>query len=572
MKKGGKVSYFATRKACVAMILLILFVCICDRGVIAMGTWFQQGKDVVQKGQDWYQKGKETYEQAKDVAGRVIGIISPAIASAIKSQEAAIINNSYKNMVAQVRVGNELNIGEKIYCRNREPKVRVALERMLGRSLEGKRTPTIAFVCSGGGYRAMLCTTGSMCGASKLGLIDATTYIAALSGSTWAIGSWYATGRSIVDFKSYIAACASKSLKDVTANEMRLIMDAFLVKMAYGQPFTLVDLYGVLLGNRLLTQMGDNKFMTYLSSQADYIATADWPYPIYTAVDGREAVSLTPPWYEFTPHEIGSASFATYVPTWAYGRTFMAGRSIDNAPEQSLAYHFGTWGSAFAAHAGKIWEELIETMSDPIVTPFIEQTFIRPMQGKRPLPFWSEIYNYMFAMSGQELYGRELLKLVDGGLDFNLPYPPVSGIRPERKADVIIFLDASKTVPHELKKTEQYARCNNVPFPKIDYTGLDKKTIAVFRDEEDKSAPVVIYMPRVTDVQLWDQNAFREEFNGFAVKGFDLGQCAISSFCDTANFKYSLAESKSVMDTTEFNMIANKDIIFEAINWAIDNR
>src|SRR5229473_1244104 len=77
--------------------------------------------------------------------------------------------------------------GEKKYLNNRLPIVKAALEKMLNRSLDNKKIPKIALIGSGGGYRAMFCTTGSLNGAQKIGLLDTITYITALSGSTWAV-------------------------------------------------------------------------------------------------------------------------------------------------------------------------------------------------------------------------------------------------------------------------------------------------------------------------------------------------------------------------------------------------
>ena len=89
----------------------------------------------------------------------------------IKSQEKAIINNPYQNTVATVRIGNQLHPEELAYRAYREPKVKAALESLLGRSLDGKKIPVIAFIGSGGGYRAMLGSTGFMVGAEKIGLV-----------------------------------------------------------------------------------------------------------------------------------------------------------------------------------------------------------------------------------------------------------------------------------------------------------------------------------------------------------------------------------------------------------------
>ncbi len=120
----------------------------------------------------------------------------------IKLQEPAILNNPYAQEKASVRFGNNLSEGELDYLVNRKPKVHAALEKALDISLEGAYVPTIAMVCSGGGYRAMLGTIGSLSGLKRIGLLDTVTYISSLSGSTWALGVWMSTGMTILQLKN----------------------------------------------------------------------------------------------------------------------------------------------------------------------------------------------------------------------------------------------------------------------------------------------------------------------------------------------------------------------------------
>jgi hypothetical protein len=533
---------------------------------------------VIAKMRQGYADAKATvktgYDDAKNFVGREM--VAPVINRVIQSQERAITNNPYKNSVAHVRRGNELHPEERAYCAQRLPKVKNALEKLLQRSLDGKKIPTIAFVGSGGGYRAMLCTTGSLVGAEKIGLLDTAMYVTALSGSTWALGAWMSTGWSCTDFRAYLEGIVTKSIYAIDSIDARNIADVLATKLAYNQPLTSVDIYGALLANRVLHGFGDECQMVYLSKQAEKIRNGALPYPIYSATDGSEKVASDPHWYEFTPHEIGSPSFELYVPSWGYGRMFNAGRSIDFAPEQSLGFHFATFGSAYAISFGFAWEGIAEKISNVIIKKALETYVVSSVKGKRM--FWAEVFNYMKGMSDipnayARLETRDTLKLVDAGLTFNLPYPPVSGERAERKADVLIMLDASAgQIPNELRKVEQYARKRGLKFPPIDYTDLDKKTIAVFKDPNDSTVPVVIYMPRISDAQMWAQNKVKPELSQYdIVEGFNMEACTNETgVCDTFNFEYTQQQAKQVMDQMEFNMVANKDTLIEAINWVID--
>ncbi|HEX4068496.1 MAG TPA: hypothetical protein VHX42_00195, partial [Candidatus Babeliales bacterium] len=174
---------------------------------------------------------RQYYDQTKAFVGRKI--VSPVVVKMITSQEKAITNNPYKDTIATVRIGNELHPEERAYRAHREPKVKAALEKLLGRSLNGKKIPTIAFVGSGGGYRAMLCTTGFMVGAEKIGLVDAATYIAALSGSTWALGTWMMTGWSWADFRIYLEGVVIKNIFKIDSSVARHIADVFATKLAF---------------------------------------------------------------------------------------------------------------------------------------------------------------------------------------------------------------------------------------------------------------------------------------------------------------------------------------------------
>src|SRR5690606_27664772 len=78
----------------------------------------------------------------------------------------------------------------------------------------------------------------------------------------------------------------------------------------------------------------------------------------------------------------------------------------------------------------------------------------------------AKVANFSYGMSQSKRKDDKILALSDAGIDFNLPYPPISGERPERKVDIIIFLDASAGIKEapELKAAEKYARDRNLKF------------------------------------------------------------------------------------------------------------
>lgn len=505
-----------------------------------------------------------------DCMGEMCDLLAHPLEHLLQIDHPAINENPYKTTQAVVRIGNELHPEERAFLQKRRPRVKAALEKMLGESLDGKYIPNIALVGSGGGYRAMFCTTGSLVGADRIGLLNATTYLSALSGSTWAVGTWFATGLPIRQFKKFLIEKAQRSLHEISLKEMKLIGEALRVKIAFDQPLSWVDLYGLMLGTVLLSDFGKERHRVYLSHQAERVADGAWPYPIYTAVRAEE--NALAEWYEFTPHEVGGSWLKKYTPTWALGRRFVDGYSVDYAPEQSLGFLMGIWGSAFGANVKQIYESISEHIHFSLTQELIEKILLKEIGDDRLT--CAELYNFVLGMR-KPITQQEILEMVDAGAypGFNLPYPPISGERLERKADIIIFLDASASVKNGivLKEAEQYARAHDLKFPTINYRGIDERAISIFKDEYDPEVPVVIYMPRINDRMFWTALE-KPEYAHYAsyIRDFDIEYCVEEDYCSTMNFEYTLDESTRLTMLTEFNMIMCKDAIANAIRWVID--
>lgn len=531
----------------------------------------EQTKKEIEK--DLHQIKEDLYNAKHDIA-TVIGMVSPQLATYIKGESKAITNNPYKHKDAYVRQGAGISNGEKDFLKKRSPIVKAALEKLLNRQLNEKHTPTIALVHSGGGCRAKLCTTGSLRGAQKIGLLDTTTYVIGLSGSTWAIAPWISTEIPLKVFKEYILDCIEKPFTDLTDKEELLLFDAATVKSAYQQPKTPVDLYGDLLGNRLLVKEGDNRYMIYLSDQAKIVENGTYPYPIYTAIDADEKIVTGQTWYEFNPHEIGN--HLSHIPSWSYGRYFEEGKSIKKSftsypPEKNLAYHMGTWGSAFGANIKTIETEAAKRIGH---WELIEK-LLKPIEGARPLKFYAEIPNYEYKIDPATPHDQEAQNkfFVDAGTYFNLPVLPVSGLCPERKADIIIICDASgDDIGDELRKTTIYMKQHNLPFPTINFENIDKETMSVFNDKHDPNVPLVIYLPRISDQQLWEKNKENPQFKKYNLSGFDLDHETNHGFAQTQHFQYERKNAQKVIDQTEFNMRVNAAKIIKAIEWKIDQK
>ncbi|XP_045199096.2 cytosolic phospholipase A2-like isoform X2 [Mercenaria mercenaria] len=174
-----------------------------------------------------------------------------------------------------------------------------------------------------------------------------------------------------------------------------------------------------------------------------------------------------------------------------------------------------------------------------------------------------------------EMYPTSIKKLyvVDGGLSFNSPFPLL--LRPQRGVDLILSFDfsarGSDTTPpfKELMLAMKWARLNDVPFPDIDPTVVDReglKECYVFENPKDPRCPIVMHFVLLN-------TTFREfkapgrrrrtkeekEYADFEI--FDDPNRPYSTF----NFKYTNLAFDRLADLMEFNTLLCKDLIVENI-------
>jgi phospholipase A2 len=478
----------------------------------------------------------------------------------------AIGNNPYKNTVASVRRGTSLCDQEKAFLQKRSSRVAKSLVQFTGKPL-GLKIPTIALVCSGGGYRAMLYTTGALKGIAGLDMLDALSYVVGLSGSTWAIGAWISSKVSIDVFHDWVINNIGFDMKQCDQDDFTLIGETLLTKYCAGQPLGFVDIYGACVANDLFDIFSTSKIQAHLSDQADYIADGGLPLPIYTAISGQEG-QHEDLWYDFTPHEVGACWMGAYVPTWAFGRKFKNGNSVTYAPEQPLGTLMGTFGLAVGVTLKRMFQEA--GIADHMKLRILKKLATRIINSYGDYRLISaEFLNFAYGLNEVKFSNLAQLHLVDAGLHCNLPYPPISGQRAARKADIIIFVDASAgIVGDELRKAQSYAIAHNLPFPEIHYSEVGKHAVSIFKDENNLQAPIVIYIPRVVDknlLQLYkDDDRFAQLYE--ILKNFDIEQCIAHESCNTFNFGYTAAQARSLTALGEFNMLMARDAIKLALH------
>ncbi len=476
----------------------------------------------------------------------------------------------YNRVVAKVRESSDLCPEEQKYLKLRSQNVKQSIEKLLNKKIEDSQVPNIAFCFSGGGYRAMISSLGSLVSAQDYGLLDCTTYISALSGSTWTLASLMAHDLTLSDLKQTIKDRACKPINHEF--DIKLLLQNSISKIIYGQKLTLVGIWGSLIANLLFKDL-EKKFMDQhldhhkviqnrlsryqiprLTCSQKKLVDGKHVFPIYTAVN----VAKEYDWIEFTPYEIGSLAEKTYIPSWGLGRKFNKGVSTNFSTEYPIDYYLGIWGSAFTASVRDLLEVYREELPSYLYQALdaVVGSSEHGLGQLRISP--AEIKNFAYGMSGQKFARNKSLTLVDAGLDFNLPLPPV--LRPERKVDIIIVCDASSIVTKapELRDAEEYARRNNLKFPKINYNGIGKAHISVFR-EDDPEIPVVIYMPMKSNYSY--SNTFDPIIS--AKEG---------GFCSTFNLQYTPEQFDLLCGLSEYNMAQSFEVIRGVIAEFVDTK
>lgn len=462
-----------------------------------------------------------------------------------------------QDSTVRVRVSSsqELAIEEQEFLAARSRVTHKSLEQLLGRRIQPEHAPRIALCFSGGGYRAMTMTLGFLLGAQDMGLLDATTYMAGLSGSTWAMAPWIASKQ---DLETYVARLGSKTSAGlqpiISSIDRSKIRKKIMSRLTHGQSLSAVDLYGDLLANVLLADHKEKRLDMTLSESHRHVIDGNYPLPIYTAVTTK----VDPyEWIECTPFEIGCPYMKSYIPVDAYGRLFKQGVSSKYAPPLSLGYFMGIFGSAFAVATSDIvrlvGDDLLkDAESLPGFVKSALEGLLKLMVDGDPTDdvrlFPSKMANFGYKVGNHALADTKRLTLVDAGIDFNLPFPPL--LRKNRNVDIIIVYDASSnnTDFDSLKGAKNWSIRNKVHFPELDYQGLEECLVRVFKDERDPKAPVIIYFPMKKNPS-YDPSFDPEK----------------KSFCKTTNFTYKQEQIDLAAGLACYTLLQHEELIKDVI-------
>lgn len=476
----------------------------------------------------------------------------------------------------------ELCSGEQNFLEKREPITRKAIENFLQveeNSLDPTIIPRIGLTGSGGGARAMLCTIGVLEGLSEIGVEDCLTYVAGLSGSTWAFSVWHALRLSTSELHNNVRyKFENGHMITPTTPVFPELKNILLSKFIYdhSKVSTINDCYAAQLSVHLFR---DTEPKASKLTFTDLISSSElnnglYPFPIF--VSAIQEPNTQYEWFEFTPYTVGCSKYNCFIPTCLFGSKFTNGKlkyPNEEPHEICLAYLLATFASAFCAPWRRVADEFFEKLEVQPVSIFSEIYEYRgrfnELLTKLKLSHNHAIEpplfrNFMYGMASSPLRKFKYFPLVDAGIDFNIPLPPL--LEPLRGVDIIIASNASRTPEiaenYSLKCMEKYASRMNLKFPPIDYEKEEsggkqiyEKPWSIFFDENDPDCPIVIYLP------LSKNPEYKEDFD-------PQENARIGGYCGTFNFDINPEQFDEITGLTKFNTTQIKDIL----KWAITKK
>ncbi len=450
-----------------------------------------------------------------------------------------LLQNNFKKNIAKVRNNTELSQSEEEFINKRLSNIKNNLEELFQKPIN--KTPRIAICASGGGFRAMFAALGLLDGFNEMNLLDNVLYYNAISGSSWTVISWLASGKDFNSFKEKFLSYGEDKFWIPSKNASIKIGNLLQQKILYKQPFNVIDYYGTLLTDKLLKHRDSQQFSTVISDIMIKDNLIEFPYPIFNAAfRANQKYELL----EISPYEIGSDYLNSYIPNWALGRDFDSGESKNIVPEISLGFLMGILGSSFSASINDILKYIKENMPENSylynsVAKLTEKTH---SSTKKFSP--AKVANFSYNIENSPIKDKKTLELVDGGYVSNIPL--ISMLKPERKIDIIFILDNKQeinSVAKNLKIAEDLVYKYGFKIPDIDYTNI--KNINIFKKE---GCPTIVYIP------LKKNENYSKDFDP-----------ANAYFCNTINFYYTRKKAELLAGLTKHTILENKKLILDLI-------
>ncbi len=425
--------------------------------------------------------------------------------------------------------------------------------------------PNIGIAVSGGGYRALMNGAGFLAAADDRttnstnaggigGLLQASTYLAGLSGGGWLVGSMFTNNFSSVQtlrdgypdsslwkFQNSILKGPQEPGISIlnTASYYGDVKDQVQQKRDGGFNVSITDYWGRALSYQLINAESGGPAYTFSSiALDDKFSGGNTPMPMLVA-DGRNPgeliVSLNATVYEFNPFEMGSWDPTVYAfaPLRYLGSQFENGTIPDN---RTCVEGFDNAGFVMGTSSSLFNQFLLQLSgtNSTILTDAL--TAVLSDIGKdnndiaqyQPNPF------YHYRADTNPVADNFDLSLVDGGEDLqNLPLNPL--IQPSRNVDVIFAVDSSADTeyfwPNATALVATYERAlnqtinNNTAFPSIPdqntivNLGLNQRPTFFGCDPTNStqnmsgSPPLVVYIPNAPYITFSNVSTFDLDYN-----------------------------------------------------------
>lgn len=491
-----------------------------------------------------------------------------------------------------VRKAEGLNKDEVEWLEKRKPKTKQSFLNFLRYSTnlneseyefllhENASNPNIGLSFSGGGFRAMLSGAGQLsaldnrtAGAFEKGLggiLDATTYIAGLSGGNWLVGTLSLNNWPEVE---HIARRKNFWQLEIPLYEIGTASEYFTTsyiawkqwiseitnKAAQGFKISFIDIWGRALSTRFLSDDPHNGIQTTWSDIRDQesFINADMPLPLsisvgkYKISDDTQYIAISDSTvYESTPFEFGSwdSLHRTLVDIKYLGSRLVNGAPQDNnscfngfdnagfimgSSSNIFDMGFGAFKDSFQKHT--VIYQMFKSALSYISEKKIDDALFYPN------PFY-KTQNENF----QDFAESSTLRVVDGGQDLeNIPIVPLA--IPERKVDTLFLFDnsadttdmwpdgGSLSMTYKRQFTENGQNFAFPPVPSNDEiieSGLNKRPFFLGCDSKSLTnltsiPPLIVYVPNsyysfksnFTTMRMVYTNDMKENIikNGFEV-------------------------------------------------------
>ncbi|BEJ13563.1 hypothetical protein CspHIS471_0307370 [Cutaneotrichosporon sp. HIS471] len=446
---------------------------------------------------------------------------------------------------------------EKDYLAKRKPIIDQAFQNMMSKAglSTPPRTPVVALALSGGGYRAMINGLGMAQGlmsqsqessnAGTGGWMDATSYMAGLSGGSWATGSFMANGGMLpTDILQKVLNLDSNLIfpADGKVSFYFNMISNVRAKAAEGFPTAITDYWSLALGNHLLPPQwrldtSPNITFSSLLSNVPQLQNAELPVPIIIAAErepGEVVVPDNSTVWEFTPWEYGSWAVGQnnnktngfFTPIEYIGTNMTGGKPADmnNCRKgfDQMSFIMGTSSTLFNAGLLQLAQIQSSSLLD-MIKDILSDVADAQNDVAQYVNFAANYLDLPNAISN-----LEYLTMVDAGeTNQNIPIEPL--LMPGRSVDAIIAFDNSADTKYSWPNGSSLVTTYNralkfqqdfgitIRMPKVPSTngfvaqGLNQRP--VFFGCNDTEAPMIVYIPHYPWTGYSNSSTFQLQYD-----------------------------------------------------------